>query len=83
MNSDNSTDRDFTVTGKTVWSRLVALMKEGNRYHVVLSNAEGRQVVGIPATFAAIFAIIFPAWVVIAVVLALVSNFPLTIRRPS
>ena len=83
MNTNNSNDTKFTVTGKTVGARISALAKEGNRYHVVLANAEGKEVISIPATFAAIFAIIFPAWVLIAVILALVANFSLSIKRPS
>lgn len=83
MDAKNSNDINFTVTGKTVGARISALAKEGNRYHVVLTNAQGREVISIPGTFAAIFAIIFPAWVVIAVILALVANFSLSIKRPS
>jgi hypothetical protein len=83
MNSNNNDDNKFTVTGKTVAARTAALAKEGNRYRVVLANADGKEVISIPATFAAIFAIIFPAWVLIAVILALVANFSLSIKRPS
>lgn len=83
MNSNNSNDIEFTVTGKNVGSRIAALAKAGNRYHVVLANAEGKPVISVPGTFAAIFTIIFPAWVVIAVILALVANFSLTIKRMS
>jgi hypothetical protein len=77
----NTDDNEIRLTGSNVRSRIVALMKEGNKYRVVLTNADGKDVVSIPATFAAIFTIIFPAWVVIAVALALVANFSLSIRR--
>jgi len=78
---NNTFYEEFKVFGHEVAGKVKELIHEGNVRRVVLKNEQGKTIIDIPVTIAAVGAMILPELAVLGTLVALAAKYTILVEK--
>lgn len=78
--SDNG-EREFTVSGSQLLSRVKELVHQGNVRHIIIKNEEGRTLLELPLTMGIVGVALIPAYAAVGAIAALIARCNIVVRN--
>lgn len=79
----NTFFEEFKVFGHELAAKVKDLIHEGNVRKVVVKNEQGKTLIEIPVTFAAVGAVVLPELTVLSTIVALASKYTIEVEKTS
>lgn len=72
---------EFTIDGSEVLAKVKEIIKEGNARRIIIENKEGKTLIEIPLTWAAIGTVLAPMLAAVGALAALVTECKIIVER--
>jgi hypothetical protein len=77
----NTLFEEFKVLGHDLADKVKALIHEGNVRRIIIRNEQGKTLVDIPITVAAVGAVILPELAILGTLVALASKYTILVEK--
>jgi len=74
-------EREFTVSGSQLLSRVKELVHQGNVRHIIIRNEEGRTLLELPLTMGIVGVALIPAYAAVGAIAALIAKCNIVVRN--
>ncbi|MFH0852645.1 MAG: DUF4342 domain-containing protein [bacterium] len=81
MPEQNSTKKEFKVSGAKLLERVKQLVHEGNIRRIVIKNEEGKILIEVPLTVGVAGVLLLPVWAAIGTIAALVAKLTIVVEK--
>ncbi|MDD5341825.1 MAG: DUF4342 domain-containing protein [Patescibacteria group bacterium] len=81
MIKNNPKTEEFKINGEELVNKVKELIHQGNIRRIIIKNEEGKSLLEIPVTFAAVGAVVLPVFAALGAMAALLTKCTIVVEK--